>query len=33
MRLVTHMDVGDDDVGRVVDAARGFFAHHLRQAG
>jgi threonine aldolase len=33
MRLVTHMDVGDDDVDRVVDAARGFFASHLRQAG
>jgi threonine aldolase len=33
MRLVTHMDVSDDDVDRVVDAARSFFARHLRQAG
>ena len=33
MRLVTHMDVGDDDVDRVVDAARVFFASGLRQAG
>ncbi len=33
MRLVTHMDVSDDDVDRVVDAARGFFASHIRRAG
>jgi len=33
MRLVTHMDVGDDDVDRVVDAARGFFASLIRRAG
>jgi threonine aldolase len=33
MRLVTHLDVSDDDVDRVVDAARSFFASHIRKAG
>jgi len=33
MRLVTHMDVSTDDVDRVVDAARSFFASHIRRAG
>ncbi len=33
MRLVTHMDVSNGDVDRVVDAARSFFASHIRRAG
>ena len=32
MRLVTHLDVGGDDVARVVDAARRFFAPGVRRA-
>jgi threonine aldolase len=33
MRLVTHLDVGSDDVLRVVDTARQFFAGGVRRAG
>lgn len=33
MRLVTHLDVGSDDVTRVVTAARRFFSDETRRAG
>ncbi len=33
MRLVTHLDVSTDDVDRLVDAARSFFASDMRRAG
>ena len=33
MRLVTHLDVNGDDIARVVDAARRFFAGNQRRAG
>jgi threonine aldolase len=33
MRLVTHLDVGSDDVIRVVSAARRFFSGETRRAG
>ena len=33
MRLVTHLDVGGDDVARVVAAARRFFSGNMRRAG
>jgi threonine aldolase len=33
MRLVTHLDISSDDVVRVVDAARRFFARDERRAG
>lgn len=33
MRLVTHLDIGGDDVVRVVDAAKRFFTRNDRRAG
>jgi threonine aldolase len=33
MRLVTHLDISSDDVTRVVDAARQFYASGVRRAG
>jgi threonine aldolase len=32
MRLVTHLDISADDIARVVDATRGYFARHQRRA-
>ena len=33
MRLVTHLDVSSEDLDRVVDAVRSFFASGVRRAG
>jgi len=33
MRLVTHLDISDDDVDKVIDAAGNYFADGVRRAG